>query len=54
MAGKDDKEDCHPNFEILRRDQEMRLGFMTEVNFLNTMKRELEALERKGASAARA
>lgn len=39
LAGKDDVEDCHPHFRMLRLDQHMRLG--TEENFLATIRREM-------------
>ncbi len=41
-------DDCHPHFRILRLDQEMRLGFMTEGNFMTTIEKELEAMEESG------
>src|SRR5260370_119087 len=43
---KHDVEDCHINFKVLRLDQHMRLAFMTEANFMNTIQRELEKLDR--------
>jgi hypothetical protein len=46
-AGKHDVDDAHPHFRILRVDQEMNLGFLTEENFKNTIeikRRVLEAL----------
>jgi len=46
LQGKRDIEDCHSNFEILRRDQEMRLAFMTKQNFANTVLNHLSDLER--------
>jgi len=41
-AGKDDVGDCHPNFRMLRENQAMELGFMTETNFLNSVNRQIE------------
>jgi len=48
LLGKDDKADCHENFRILRKDQEMRLGFLTEANFKQTIQWEIEAMIRRG------
>lgn len=52
LAGKDDKEDCHENFFILRNNQELRLGFLTEANFKQTILWEIEAMKRKGVLAS--
>jgi len=41
-AGKDDVADCHPNFRMLRENQAMELGFMTETNFLNSVNSQVE------------
>jgi len=44
-AGKHDLDDCHPHFKILRLDQEMDLGFLTEENFKNTIEIKQKALD---------
>jgi len=41
-AGKDDVVDCHPNFRLLRENQAMELGFMTEANFVNSVNMQIE------------
>ena len=43
--GKRDIEDSHPNFRLLRCDQEMKLGFLTEDNFINTIEMKRKILE---------
>jgi hypothetical protein len=48
LADKHDVRDCHFNFAILRHNQEMHLGFMTEENFKNTLDRELEIMQQRG------
>jgi hypothetical protein len=42
---KRDIEDAHPHFSILRRNQEMKLGFLTEENFRNTIEMKRQHLE---------
>jgi hypothetical protein len=44
--GKHCADDCHPHFKVLRLDQTMRLGFMTEENFMITIENELRAMEK--------
>jgi len=46
--GRHCADDCHPHFKALRLDQEMRLGFMTEENFMVTIGNELRAMEKNG------
>lgn len=46
MVDKNDVEDCHLNFEVLRLDQEMELAFMTEANFIKTVNHEISTHER--------
>jgi hypothetical protein len=41
-----DVEDCHANFRTLRLNQHMRLAFMTEANFMSTIQKELDKLDR--------
>jgi hypothetical protein len=43
--GKHDVEDAHFHFRLLRSDQEMKLGFLTEGNFRNTIEIKRRALE---------
>jgi hypothetical protein len=49
LAGRRDEEDCHPNFRLLRLDQGLELSFMTEENFMNTIKPDLVRLEKSNA-----
>jgi hypothetical protein len=51
LAGRDDVRDCHVNLAMLRMNQNMDLGFLTEANFLQTISWELETMERKGVFA---
>jgi hypothetical protein len=41
LKGLDDIENVHPNFRILRADQEMDLGFLSEVQFRTAMEKEM-------------
>jgi Protein of unknown function (DUF3800) len=50
-AGKHDVDDAHPNFRILRLDQQMNLGFFTEENFLKTIEIKRRALQSLAAKA---
>jgi hypothetical protein len=53
LPGKDDVKDCHLNFAVLRLNQEMRLAFMTEANFMQTMQNEWDALTRRAVLQSR-
>ncbi len=48
MAGKNEPLDTHPNFRVLREDQEMVLGFYTEEQFRAAVEREMAFLLNRG------
>jgi hypothetical protein len=48
MAGKDDIKDCHPNFRILRLDQDMNLGWINEDQLRTLVEKEIAHREKTG------
>jgi hypothetical protein len=48
LAGKHDEDDCHPNFRILRADQEIELGWVNEEQLQALVEKEIAYREQHG------